>query len=66
MGNIDEKINELLEEDKKVFENILGQALQSPAWCCINDIDYDNPDIIRAKTKLFISLYKGNFRYLHR
>jgi len=60
MKNITRKINELSNENKKEFNNILNDILYSRSWCENNGIDYVNPNIIEAKEKLYNKMFSEN------
>jgi len=55
--DIDKKIIELSEEDRERFQNHLIDVLHDRFWCRINGIDYIDPNVQKAKGKLYEEVY---------
>lgn len=56
--NINDKIRELNEEDKRMFGKVLVDNLSDENWCRIHKIDCIKPDYRFVKEKTYEEMYE--------
>jgi len=57
MENIDEKINKLSEEERKIFSDRLMDNLYDREWCRRHRINYVDPRILTVKEETYREIY---------
>ena len=57
MESIDEKINKLSEEERKIFSDRLMDNLYDKEWCRIHRINYVDPNVQTAKERTYREIY---------
>ena len=57
MENIDEKINKLSKEERKIFSDRLMDNLYDRLWCREHRINYVDPNVQTAKEKTYNEMY---------
>lgn len=57
--DINREISNLSKEEQKKFNNLLTDVLYSRSWCSLNNIEYNNPDIKKAKEALYREKYNS-------
>lgn len=50
---ITDEISKLSTEQQRKFSTLLIDLLYDRDWCAVNNIDYSNPDITKAKEILY-------------
>ena len=60
-GKVNGLVLGLPEEDRRRFENRLGDCLYDRDWCKKYGINYCNPDVGLARVELYIELYASKY-----
>jgi hypothetical protein len=56
--DIDKKIKNLNEKDRKSLSNNLISSLYDRQWCYINKIDYVNPNFSQARNIVYKEMFE--------
>ena len=59
MESIDEKINKVSKEERKIFSDRLMDNLYDRWWCRRHRINYVDPNVQTAKERTYISLFEN-------